>query len=318
MPGPSNGISGGIGAGGAGTGVLSASTSGSGGNGGFGAGGGSGFYNGGLTSSGNGGFGGGGAGGYYGCENVVPSCSAQVIAGIGGYGAGNGYEPGGSPYVGFGGSGAGFGGAVFEYAGQLTLNGVQFLSNSAVGGTLAGLSGQPTVAGQGKGGAVFIYSGAVLVSNGSTFGSNGTSNVAAAAGLPGNGNSAAPYTNGATCPGQDTVDICGLFGNTSSVAVSITIPAGLMFVINGLEYTGSQTLNLPQGQYTLAAPTPQATGAGSQSAFASWSDGGAAFHTITVGPGGLSITAAFATQFLLTVSAGPGGVTVPASVMSHK
>jgi hypothetical protein len=312
VPGTSNGASGGIGAGGAGTGVFPADTSANGGNGGFGAGGGTGRYTEGVTSSGNGGFGGGGAGGNYGCPTLGPLCW-QVVPGTGGYGAGNGYDPGDTVYNGFGGSGAGFGGAIFEYAGQLTLNGVQFLNNSAVGGTVAGLSGQPTVVGQGKGGAVFIYNGANLINNGSTFGTNGTNNVAAAAGLPGNGNSAAPYTNGATCPGLDTVDVCGTFGNTSAVTVTITVPTGLTFLINDVNYSGSQTLSLPQGQYTLVAPSPQAPGGGSQLAFASWSDGGAASHAITVGPAGLSITGTFVTQYLLSISAGAGGLTVPAS-----
>ena len=322
VAGPSNGASGGIGGGGAGTGVLQSSTALNGGNGGFAAGGGTARYTlGTLTQSGNGGFGGGGAGG---ADGSIPKGVSAVLPGSGGYGAGNGYEtltcaiptptcPAGYPYIGEGGSGAGFGGAIFEYTGQLTLNGVQFLNNSAVGGTLAGLSGQSAGFGQGKGGALFIYNGAILINNSSTFGASGLgqANFADAAGLPGNGNSAAPYTNGATCPGQDTVDICGIFGSPSPV--TITVPSGLQFFINGVSYSGPQTLNLPQGQYTLAAPAPQSTGVGSQIALASWSDGGAPSHTITVGPGGLSITGTIATQYLLTVSAGPGGLAVPAS-----
>ena len=315
VPGPNNGASGDIGGGGAGAKVLSADTTYNGGNGGFAAGGGAGSYNAGTTSSGNGGFGGGGAGGYLGCIPPNPTCSARLQPGTGGYGAGNGYEPeaanGAGAYAGFGGSGAGFGGAIFESSGQLTLNGVQFFNNSAVGGPVLGLSGQPAVAGQGKGGALFIYDGAILVNNGATFGTGYQANVAAGAGLPGNGNSAAPYTSGATCPGVDTVDICGAFG--TPVPVTINVPSGLTFFVNGVGYNGSQTLNLPQGQYTLTAPGPEAMGAGTQLGFSSWSDGGALAHTITVGPGGLSLTATFATQYLLTISAGPGGLVVPAS-----
>ena len=300
LSGLSNGASGDFGGGGAAA-VTSSDSSASGGNGGFGAGGGTGRYTGGETSSGNGGFGGGGGGGYIG----------SIAPGSGGFGAGNGYAPSGPPTIGAGGSGAGFGGAIFEYSGQLTLNGVEFSNNSAIGGTVAGIIGQPDVAGQGKGGALFIYDGAVVIDNGSTFGTATTANIAASAGLAGNGNSAAPYTSGATCPGEDTVDVCGLFGNPASV--TINVPAGLSFTLDSVTYTGSQTLNLPQGQYTLTAPSVQSAGAGSQIAFASWSDGGALSHVITVGSAGLSITGTFTTQYLLTVSAGTGGSTAPAS-----
>jgi hypothetical protein len=174
---------------------------------------------------------------------------------------------------------------------------------------VAGLSGQPNVVGQGKGGAIFIYDGATVVNNGSTFGGN----IAAAAGLPGSGNSAAPYSNGAMCPGQDTVDVCGFFGSGSAATVTINVPAGQMFSVDGVSYSGSQTLSLAQGQHTLGAGAPQTTGVGTQLAFISWSDGGAASHTITVGASGLSITGTYSTQYLLTISATAGGTTTPSS-----
>ena len=62
--------------------------------------------------------------------------------------------------------------------------------------------------GQGKGGAIFIYAsnGAMAINNGSTF----SNDVAASAGAPAIGNSPAPYTNGSTCPGVDTVDVVAL------------------------------------------------------------------------------------------------------------
>jgi hypothetical protein len=303
------GVSGGPGAGGAANAAFH-TPSGNAGNGGFGAGGGTGFYIAALSSSGNGGFGGGGGGGAYGCSPVIPNCGAQLVAGTGGYGAGSGYAPFG-PSAGAGGSGAGLGGAIFAYTGKLTLNGVQFFNNSAVGGTVYGLTGQPTVVGQGKGGALFIYDGALVVNKASTFGTNAQSNVAAAAGLPGNGNSAPPYTNGATCPGQDTADVCGFLGGPP--AVTITVPGNATFLLSGVSYTGSQTLALVAGQYTLAASVAQSTGVGTQLGFASWSDGGAASHTITVGSSGLSITGTFNTQYLLTISATSGGYVTPAS-----
>jgi hypothetical protein len=137
-----------------------------------------------APGSGGGGFGGGGA--YLGSEG-----------GSGGFGGGSAGFPG------LTGSGAGFGGAIFEYAGTLTLTNDTFNGNSAVGGSGGHQNGQ------GKGGALFIYSGATATAAGVTFGTGNAANVAAAAGVSGIGNSAAPYTNGATCPGEDDVNVCG-------------------------------------------------------------------------------------------------------------
>jgi hypothetical protein len=314
LPGFLHGAPGDAGAGGSGGGWNVGDYILSGGNGGFGAGGGGGRYAQKLNSSGNGGFGGGGGYGILACS-PIPSCGLYLAPGTGGYGAGNGYATNIVSQTNFGGAGAGFGGAIFVNSGQLALNGVEFNNNSAVAGQLGGTGGDggdTTLDGQGKGGALFIYNGAIVLNNGATFGTQGPANIAADAGQPGHGNSAAPYVNGATCPGQDTADVCGLFGSTS--AVTVTVPAGTTFFINGVGYSGSQTLNLPQAQYTLTAPSPLATGATSQLAFASWSDGGAPTHTITVGPTGLSITGTFVTQYLLTTSAaGTGGSAAPAS-----
>ena len=182
---------------------------GMGGLGGPGAGGGfpggsGGFAGGGASDGGAGGFGGGGGGGN----------------GTGGYG--------GSSGISYGGAGAGFGGAIFEYAGTLTLTNDTFLGNSAIGGSSS--SGN----GQGKGGALFIYNGATAYNNGSTF----TGDIAAGAGLAGIGNSAAPYTNGATCPGQDTTDICGAF--MLMPTVSFTGPTSAVY---GKTFTVTATTN---------------------------------------------------------------------------
>ena len=70
--------------------------------------------------------------------------------------------------------------------------------------------------------------------NGSTF----TGSTATDAGSPGIGNSAAPYTNGATCPGQDTTDICGTF--LLAPTVNFTGPASAVY---GTTFSVTATTN---------------------------------------------------------------------------
>jgi len=178
-----------------------------GGSGGFGGGGGYEYSALPGTSGGTGGFGGGGG--------AALSIAGSAAPGSGGFGGGAGsvFEGGGGGP--FGGGGAGFGGAIFEYAGTLALLNDSFTNNSAIGGV-------GYQSGQGKGGALFIYSGAGAGYSNLTFGTGGTANVAAAAGSPGIGNSASPYTGGATCPGQDTVDICGTLTLNASSAIAVS------------------------------------------------------------------------------------------------
>jgi YVTN family beta-propeller protein len=171
-------------------------------NGGPGAGGGSPASSGVISQAG--GFGGGGAG------NGVGGFGGGGGEGLnagesGGFGGGSGQGNDTGP----GGGAAGFGGAIFEYAGTLAVTNDTFTGNSAVGG-----SGNQN--GQGKGGAIFIYSGAGATASASdvTFGGSAAAN----AGQAGIGSSPAPYTTGATCPGQDTVDICGVLDQFSAPA----------------------------------------------------------------------------------------------------
>jgi hypothetical protein len=92
--------------------------------------------------------------------------------------------------------------------------------------------------------------------------------------------------------------------------VQITVPAGIQFLFQGVTYTGSQTFHVLPGNYSLAIASPQSTGVGTQAIFNGWSDGGGPNHTITVGAGGLSLTATFITQYLLTTVSNPaaGGI----------
>ena len=107
------------------------------------------------------------------------------------------------------------------------------------------------------------------------------------------------------------------FGNALP-AVHITVPAGVQFSFNGQTYTGSQTINIAAGSYTLSTTSPQAIAAGTQAVFTSWSDSGALSHTVTVGASGVNITGNFTIQYLLTTSANPsnGGTVTQVSATS--
>ncbi len=95
-----------------------------------------------------------------------------------------------------------------------------------------------------------------------------------------------------------------------------TNPAGLQFSVDGgAAQTAPQTISLAPGTHTIAVVTTQAGAAGTQYVFASWSDGGAASHSITVTSSTATYTASFTTQYQLTTSASPaaGGTVTPAT-----
>ena len=158
------GAGGGVGGGGSGGGgspVLTANTNGGGGGrGGFGGGGGGGGAN---TSfpggnGGGGGFGGGGAGA------GLRGGASNASAGTGGFGAGNGSTGGQSSIFtpNGGGGGAGLGGAIFNHAGQVTLDQTTLSGNLAQGG----LRGQAEAGdGRGLGGAVFNLDGELVLNH---------------------------------------------------------------------------------------------------------------------------------------------------------
>ncbi len=85
-----------------------------------------------------------------------------------------------------------------------------------------------------------------------------------------------------------------------------TVPAGLQFSVDGGTPQTASPVSLTPGQHSIAVATqPGATG--TQYVFASWSDKGAASHTITVGASPATYTATFTTQYQLTISASPAG-----------
>jgi uncharacterized protein (TIGR03437 family) len=96
-----------------------------------------------------------------------------------------------------------------------------------------------------------------------------------------------------------------------------TFPPGLQFTVDGgPAQTAPQTLTLAQGQHTIAVATTQPGGLpGVGWAFTSWSDSGAASHSITVGNASATYTAFFKVQYQLTLGGSPpvGGTVIPTS-----
>lgn len=103
--------------------------------------------------------------------------------------------------------------------------------------------------------------------------------------------------------------------NAAKFNLTISVPAGVQYAIGGFPLAGTQTLALPPGDYQIAVNNPQAAGVGTQQVFISWSDGGAASHTIHLGAAPLTVTGTFKTQYLLTTNAQPAteGAVVPGS-----
>jgi len=103
--------------------------------------------------------------------------------------------------------------------------------------------------------------------------------------------------------------------STNSVAVlaaltRITVstnPPGLKILLDGSESTAPQSISWIAGSnHTVGVASPQAAGTGIQYSFASWSDGGAQTHTITVPSAATNYTANFNLQYLLTATVQPG------------
>jgi hypothetical protein len=114
-----------------------------------------------------------------------------------------------------------------------------------------------------------------------------------------------------SAPGPFVAAMTNITGTTVGGPTPITIqtvPAGLQFTVDGgTAQTAPQTVSLSQGTHTIAVATPQPGTAGTQYVFASWSDGGAVSHSITVGASAATYTATFTTQYLLTTAVAPAG-----------
>lgn len=90
----------------------------------------------------------------------------------------------------------------------------------------------------------------------------------------------------------------------ATVAVTVgTDPADLEFSVDSVVYHSTQTFNwFPGSIHTLSTASPQGAGSGTQYVWRSWSDGGAAEHSIIVpSEAEAHFTATFTAQYLLTM-----------------
>jgi len=107
-------------------------------------------------------------------------------------------------------------------------------------------------------------------------------------------------------------------GTSSTVSITVTsAPAGLGLSVDSVSCTAPCNFqwNAASSHTIAVATSPQAGGAGTQYAYANWSDGLAQSHSITVPATAATYTANFTTQYLLTTSANPtaSGIVSPAS-----
>ena len=96
--------------------------------------------------------------------------------------------------------------------------------------------------------------------------------------------------------------------NIADTVTFSTSPSGLAYTVDGVTYTTQQTFHWVAGtSHSVATPSPQTSGPGSQYVFGSWSDGGAQSHTILAPAATTPYTVSFNTQYQLTTQALPAG-----------
>ncbi len=92
--------------------------------------------------------------------------------------------------------------------------------------------------------------------------------------------------------------------------ITVTVqasPAGPSFSVDGTTYTSGQVLTWSSGSsHTISATSPQNAGVGTQSVWSGWSDGGVISHAVAPA-NGITYTASFTTQYLLTTNVSPAG-----------
>ena len=104
--------------------------------------------------------------------------------------------------------------------------------------------------------------------------------------------------------------------NAISVMVQTSL-SGLLFTVDGTNYTSTRTFNwMPGSSHAISTSSPQNGGAGTQYAWSAWSDDGAVSHAIAP-LAGSAYTANFNTNYYLTMDAGPGGSVTPAGFWTN-
>ncbi len=126
--------------------------------------------------------------------------------------------------------------------------------------------------------------------------------------------------SGTTTPGSVVMgaprSVTGAFQAIGQTTIR-TVPAGLSIEVDSVAYTAPVTFNWIAGVNHTIRLAPQQGTAGSRFNFVSWSDGGAASHTIMSAAGAVTVTANFITQYQLSLITSPvSGGTVTASPSS--
>jgi hypothetical protein len=101
--------------------------------------------------------------------------------------------------------------------------------------------------------------------------------------------------------------VSGDIGQAVPITIATT-PAGSQIAVDSTIYFSPQTFNWGIGSsHTIGAVSPQSGGIGSRYLFSTWSDGGAATHTITTPATAATYTANFNTQYQVTTAVAPPG-----------
>ena len=118
------------------------------------------------------------------------------------------------------------------------------------------------------------------------------------------------------CPATATPTVTPTPIPTPTPTVQVTVqttPVGLVFLVDGVSYTSTQTFSWTYGSgHTIATTSPQNGGAGVQYVWTNWTDCQAISHAITAITN-MTYIATFTTQYYLTMSRTTGGIVIPAS-----
>jgi hypothetical protein len=161
-------------------------------------------------------------------------------------------------------------------------------------------------------GTVTFMDGATILGTGTL--SGGTAIFSTSALTAGNHNIIAVYAGNSSYVGSTSTAITQTVQAT--VRVTVNAPAGRSVTVDGTTYTSPQAFDwLPGSSHTIATASTQSGSTGTRYVFASWSDGGAMSHNISVPATTTTYTAIFTTQYQLTTAVSPSGsgTVLPAS-----